>query len=146
MPTASSAVGARGLMQIMPATAKWITKKLGRRPVKRNELSALEPNLELGTAYLRLLRDGFEGSYILATAAYNAGPARARAWRKSLSEPMEAAVFIETIPFFETRDYVKNVLSNMKTYSQRLNTDIGNFSQFLGCITPGDSAGSSELF
>lgn len=145
MPTASSAVGARGLMQIMPATAKWIAKNTGRRPVKWHELSLLEPNLELGTAYLRLLRDGFKGNYILATAAYNAGPARARAWCQSLSESMEAAVFIETIPFFETRDYVKNVLSNMKTYSQRLNSDIGNFSQFLGRIAPSDSVGSNEL-
>ena len=59
---------------------------------------------------------------------------------------MEAAVFIETIPFYETRDYVKNVLSNMKTYSQLLGNDIGNFTDFVGTVTPGDSAGSADLF
>lgn len=146
MPAANSSVGARGLMQVMPATARWIVKKTGRAPVKRQALSELRPNLELGTTYLRLLQDGFEGSFILATAAYNAGPARARAWRKALTEPMEAAVFIETIPFYETRDYVKNVLSNMKTYSQLLGNDIGNFTDFVGTVTPGDSAGSADLF
>ena len=77
-----------------------------------------------------------DSSYVLATAAYNAGPAKARSWRAALSESTESAVFIETIPYYETRGYVKNVLSNTLTYSVLLGNPIKNFTSFIGRIHP----------
>lgn len=142
IPSVSSSVGARGLMQVMPLTAQWIARKLGITHYDQGNLTELEMNLVLGSAYLRVLRAEFDSSYVLATAAYNAGPARARVWRRTLREPMEAAVFIETIPFYETRDYVKNVLSNMQTYSMRTAAPIENFTRFLGRVHPGTTPGS----
>ena len=142
IPSVSSSVGARGLMQVMPLTAQWIARKLGITHYDQGNLTELEMNLVLGSAYLRMLHAEFDSSYVLATAAYNAGPARARVWRRTLREPMEAAVFIETIPFYETRDYVKNVLSNMQTYSMRTARPIKNFTRFLGRVHPGTTPGS----
>ena len=81
----------------------------------------------------------YSQSYALASAAYNAGPLRAREWRKALQKPMEGAIFIESIPFFETRDYVKNVLSNTFTYASLLNEDLGSFSDFVGTIHPANA-------
>ncbi len=75
-------------------------------------------NLRLGTAYLKLLLDDFEGMQPLAIAGYNAGPNRPRRWRDG--PPLEAAIWIETIPFNETRDYVKKVLTNAVHYAQLL--------------------------
>ncbi|MDO5532133.1 lytic transglycosylase domain-containing protein [Sutterella sp.] len=137
IPAVSSAVGARGLMQIMPATAKWTAKKLGIKNYRHSSLTELEMNLVLGTAYLHMLAEDAEGSYILATAAYNAGPKRARIWREALNgKAMDAPVFIETIPYFETREYVKNVLSNMHTYSWFGEKPIRSFTEFLGKVGP----------
>ena len=114
---AQSAVGASGLMQVMPNTAAWTAKRLGLH-YDPEQLSDRRVNLTLGAAYLKLLLDDFQGSQVLATAAYNAGPGRPRRWRQLPA--LEAAAWVENIPFNETRDYVKKVLSNAVIYAHVL--------------------------
>jgi soluble lytic murein transglycosylase len=114
---ARSHVGASGLMQIMPATARWTAKKIGL-DYKPDMITDRSVNLRLGTAYLKLVLDDFGGSQALAAAAYNAGPGRPRRWRDG--PLMEPAAWAENIPFAETRDYVKKVLSNSVYYSALL--------------------------
>jgi len=114
---ARSHVGASGLMQIMPATARWTAKKIGL-DYKPDMITDRAVNLRLGTAYLKLVLDDFGGSQALAAAAYNAGPGRPRRWRDG--PLMEPAAWAENIPFAETRDYVKKVLSNTVYYSALL--------------------------
>jgi soluble lytic murein transglycosylase len=114
---AKSGVGAAGLMQIMPATGRWIAQRLGIKGFKTHSLSEPETNIKFGTYYLRHVQDSLDGQPVLATAAYNAGPRRAQRWRDS--KPMEAAIYIESIPFVETREYVKKVMSNALYYALR---------------------------
>lgn len=115
---ARSGVGASGLMQLMPATASWTARKLGM-PWNASLINDHAINLQLGTAYLRRVLDDFGGSLAMAAAAYNAGPGRPRRWRES-GTLLEPAAWAESIPFNETRDYVKKVLSNSVTYSALL--------------------------
>jgi len=114
---ARSHVGASGLMQLMPATARWTAKKIGL-DFKPEMINDREVNLKLGTAYLKLVLDDFGGSAAMAAAAYNAGPSRPRRWREG--PLMEVAAWAENIPFNETRDYVKKVLSNATVYAALL--------------------------
>ncbi len=114
MPDARSSAGARGLMQIMPATAK----ELKGRPVDNWYLYNAENNIELGTKYLRELLDKNKGNHVLATASYNAGPHRITKWLK-YGKIMPADVWIETIPFKETRNYVKSVLAYQEIYQHK---------------------------
>jgi soluble lytic murein transglycosylase len=79
-------------------------------------VSDLSTNLTLGTSYLRMVLDQLDDVEVLATAAYNAGPGRARSWRQALAHNVEGALFAETIPFPETREYVKKVMSNAVYY------------------------------
>jgi len=111
---ARSGVGASGLMQLMPATARWTAKKIGL-PYTPDLITDRDTNIKLGTSYLKLVLDDFGGSQALAAAAYNAGPGRPRRWRDGPS--LETAVWAENIPFPETRDYVKKVLSNGSYYA-----------------------------
>ena len=114
---ARSHVGAAGLMQVMPATARWTAKKIGL-PFTSAMINDRDTNLKIGTNYLKLVLDDFDGSQLLAAAAYNAGPSRSRRWREGpLIEP---AIWAENIPFSETRDYVKKVLSNATIYAALL--------------------------
>jgi soluble lytic murein transglycosylase len=115
---ARSGVGASGLMQLMPATASWTAKKLGL-PWHSGLINDTDMNLQLGTAYLKRVLDDFGGSLAMAAAAYNAGPGRPRRWREG-GPAMEPAAWAESIPFNETRDYVKKVLANSVTYSSLL--------------------------
>jgi soluble lytic murein transglycosylase len=115
---ARSGVGASGLMQLMPATARWTAKKIGLHFVP-SMITDRDTNLKLGTSYLKLLIDDLDGSQAMAAAAYNAGPNRPRRWREG--PPVEPAAWAENIPFSETRDYVKKVLSNATFYAARLN-------------------------
>ncbi len=112
-----SHVGAAGLMQLMPATAKWVAKKQGI-PFKPETLYDTPVNLRVGAGYLRMVLDSFKGSLPLAAAAYNAGPTRPRRWREGAT--VDAAIWTETIPFWETRDYVKKVLINTIVYTRLL--------------------------
>jgi soluble lytic murein transglycosylase len=114
---ARSHVGASGLMQVMPATARWTARRLGLewKPEWRDDRAI---NLRLGTSYLRMVLDDFGGSLPMALAGYNAGPNRPRRWREGTT--LEPAIWAETIPIHETRDYVKKVLANASLYAQRL--------------------------
>jgi soluble lytic murein transglycosylase len=116
IPDIRSSAGATGLMQIMPATGKMLARHIGVRPSGSLPLTDIDLNIRLGTAYMRQLHDQFNGSALLASAAYNAGPSRAVAWRSTLTRKIEGAAFVESIPFNETRDYVKRVLTNAVLY------------------------------
>ena len=135
---ARSGVGAAGLMQIMPATARWTAKRIGL--VYTPALIAdRETNLRLGTAYLKLVLDDFGGSQALAAAAYNAGPGRPRKWRDG--PWLEPAIWAENIPFAETRDYVKKVLSNATYYAALMGTPGTALKPRLGrAIGPAEAA------
>ena len=111
---ARSGVGASGLMQLMPATARWTAKKIGL-PYSPALITDRDTNLRLGNAYLKLVLDDVGGSQPMAAAAYNAGPGRPRKWREG--PVLEPAIWAENIPFAETRDYVKKVLSNAAYYA-----------------------------
>ncbi|MFP5406849.1 MAG: transglycosylase SLT domain-containing protein, partial [Gammaproteobacteria bacterium] len=133
---ARSSAGAQGLMQIMPATARWIAGKLGVKNFRTTQLHDLPTNLEFGTFYLKTVLDGLEGSPLLASAAYNAGPGRPRTWRAALPGPVEGAIFAETIPFSETRDYVKKVLSNAAIYASLFSGQPQSLKTRLGSVFP----------
>jgi soluble lytic murein transglycosylase len=111
---ARSVVGASGLMQVMPATARWTAKRIGLDGFTVDQLNNRDTNIAIGTAYLKLVLDDFQGSSPLAAAAYNAGPSRPRVWRNG--PIMEGAAWAENIPFSETRDYVKKVAANATVY------------------------------
>ena len=118
---ARSTVGAMGLMQVMPATAKWTARKIGLANYNADQIADRQTNIKLGTGYLKYVLDDFGGSLAMAAAAYNAGPSRSRRWREG--PVLEAAVWAENIPFNETRDYVKKVLSNSAFYAAMLNDE-----------------------
>ncbi|HEY7775508.1 MAG TPA: transglycosylase SLT domain-containing protein, partial [Kineobactrum sp.] len=109
-PGARSPVGARGLMQIMPATGKQVASGLGE-PHSSEALFQVEHNVLLGSAYYRQLLDRYGNNRVLAMAAYNAGPSRVNLWRNKPGKTVPVDIWIETIPYRETRDYVKAVLA-----------------------------------
>jgi soluble lytic murein transglycosylase len=121
-------------MQLMPGTARWVAKKLGLKDWRWSEVNNVDTNVSLGTWYLRHVLDALDGQPVLASAAYNAGPGRARAWRPG--EPMEGAIYAETIPFNETRDYVQKVMANASYYSHVLGQQIQSLKQRLGTVAP----------
>lgn len=130
---AKSNVGAAGLMQIMPATARWVAKRLGLKSYRDALIHQLDTNLRLGTYYMKTVLGWFDDSPVLASAAYNAGPGRARQWRADT--PLEGAIYAETIPFDETRDYVKKVMSNTMYYARQFGTPSRSLKQRLGIIS-----------
>ncbi len=131
---ARSSAGASGLMQLMPATARWVAQKIGLRDYRWTGVSDVGTNINLGTWYLKHVLDTLDNHPVLASAAYNAGPGRARGWRAAA--PMDAAVYAETIPFNETRDYVKKVMSNASYYSQQFGHTLLSFKERIGVIVP----------
>ncbi|HEY4351280.1 MAG TPA: transglycosylase SLT domain-containing protein [Paraburkholderia sp.] len=133
---ARSEVGASGLMQLMPGTAQLVAKKIGLGPISREQMNDINTNILLGTNYLSMIYNEFDGSAVLATAGYNAGPGRPRNWRQSLQHPVEGAIFAEAIPFQETRDYVKNVLSNTVYYAALFEGRPQSLKARLGYIAP----------
>ncbi|MCS0809245.1 lytic transglycosylase domain-containing protein [Massilia agilis] len=133
---AQSGVGASGLMQVMPSTGKWVAAKIGLTEFVHGMLNDLKTNITLGANYMSMVLANAEGSQVLATAAYNAGPGRARAWRGTLAAPMEGAIFVETIPFTETRNYVRNVMSNATNYAALFDKRPQSLKARLGTITP----------
>jgi soluble lytic murein transglycosylase len=134
MADARSSVGAQGLMQVMPTTARWTARKLGLGGFSADQLADRDTNLAIGTAYLKLVLDSFDGSMPLAAAAYNAGPNRPRAWRNGPA--LEAAAWAENVPFTETRDYVKRVLANTTLYAALLSGQPQSLKARLGRIGP----------
>ena len=138
---AHSGVGAAGLMQIMPPTARWTAKKIGLTSFKPNQINDRDTNIVIGTAYLKLVLDNFDGSLPMAAAAYNAGPSRPRSWRGQSGAPLlDAAIWAENVPFSETRDYVKKVLSNTVNYAALLSGQPQSLKQRLGLVGPRDGS------
>ncbi len=146
---ARSGVGASGLMQVMPATARWTAKKIGLLNFKPQQLSERDTNIAIGTGYLKLVLDDFGGSMPMAAAAYNAGPGRPRSWRGQAGSPvLEAAIWAENVPFTETRDYVKKVLSNTTNYAALISGQPQSLKSRLGMVGPralGAALVSSDL-
>jgi soluble lytic murein transglycosylase len=140
---ARSPVGATGLMQLMPATARWVAKQIPVPTFKPQMLTSPEVNIQMGSYYFRRVLTDL-GHPMLATAAYNAGPGRARRWRDD--RPLEGAIYAETIPFNETRDYVKKVFANAWFYRSRLTGRTVSFRELLGTV-PGkrDESPSAAL-
>lgn len=132
LPDVRSHAGASGLMQLMPATAAMVAKRSGMADFRPALVNDVQINLGLGTAYLRQVLDGLDDSPVLASAAYNAGPGRARAWRTV--QPLEAAIYAESIPFGETRDYVKRVMSNATWYAHVLGHSLTSLRARIGTI------------
>ena len=122
--SAVSPVGARGMLQLMPATAKRIAKDLQIPFSQQRLLTDPQYNLTLGRAYLEDMLDRFGGSYVLAVAAYNAGPGRVVEWEQDMGDPRAKNVdvidWVESIPFRETRTYVQRVLENLQVYRLRI--------------------------
>ncbi len=131
---ARSHVGASGLMQVMPATAKWTAKKIGLTGFTPDQINDKETNVTIGTGYLKLVLDDFGGSMPLAAAAYNAGPGRSRKWREG--PVLEGAIWAENVPFQETRDYVKKVLSNTTNYAALITGQPQSLKARLGTVGP----------
>lgn len=129
---AKSDAGAAGLMQIMPQTARWVARQIGMKGYRKGLIHQLDVNIKLGTYYMKTVSHQFDDNPVLASAAYNAGPTRARQWRGT--QPLEGAIYIETIPFDETRDYVKKVLSNTMYYSKLFGQTSQSLKQRLGII------------
>lgn len=141
---ARSSAGARGLMQLMPATARWVARKIGMDHYHPRRMADMDTNVTLGTNYLRMVLDGLDDHPVLASAAYNAGPSRARRWRAE--QPLEGAIYAETIPFSETRDYVKKVMANAIHYAALLDGEAPSLTAWLGTIRPrgfGDTTAES---
>jgi len=133
---ARSVVGASGLMQLMPATAKYVAKKIGMTDFTPSRVNDFDVNTTLGTHYLMMVLTDLDNSQVLASAGYNAGPSRPERWRATLSHPVEGAIFAETIPFSETREYVKKVLSNATYYAATFTGAPQSLKTRLGRITP----------
>ena len=131
---ARSHVGASGLMQVMPATAKWTAKKIGMDNFDPYMLNDRDVNITIGTSYLKLALDDFEGSMALAAAGYNAGPGRPRNWRNG--PVLDGAIWAENVPFVETRDYVKKVLSNTTNYAALITGQPQSLRARLGTVGP----------
>ena len=131
---ARSGVGASGLMQVMPATARWTAKKIGMTGFTADQINDRDTNITIGTAYLKLALDDFAGSMPMAAAAYNAGPGRPRSWRNG--PVLDAAIWAENVPFTETRDYVKKVLANTTNYAAILTGKPQSLKGRLGTVGP----------
>ncbi|MEP7329949.1 MAG: transglycosylase SLT domain-containing protein, partial [Betaproteobacteria bacterium] len=140
IPEIVSSAGAIGLMQLMPGTAKWVAKQTGRNDFRGTQVMQTELNTQFGAYYFKYWLDRLDRMPALAAAAYNAGPGRAQAWRPPT--PLEGAIWVETIPFNETRDYVKKVLANAMVYGHSFQTSQEPLTVRLGVVTPRGAGGS----
>ncbi|MBT3069438.1 lytic transglycosylase domain-containing protein [Rhodomicrobium sp. Az07] len=126
-----SRVGARGLMQLMPQTAKLVASRNRMKYDLRRLISDPSYNVTLGSAFLAKLYDGYDGSYVLSLAAYNAGPGRVRQWIKTFGDPRarnaDPVDWVERIPFTETRNYVQRILESVQLYRCRLERGKAHF-------------------
>ena len=138
-----SSAGAMGLMQLMPPTARWVSKQLNRGDYRADAITEVNINSQFGAYYLKYWMDRLDGQPAMAAAAYNAGPRRAQAWRPPSA--MEGAIWVETIPFNETRDYVKKVMANTMFYATALakpGAPYVSLTERLGTVKPRDAAAS----
>ena len=138
---ARSGVGASGLMQVMPATARETARRLGMTGFTGDQINDRDTNIAIGTGYLKMVLDDVGGSMSMAAAAYNAGPGRPRTWRGQSGSPtVDAAIWAESIPFSETRDYVKKVLSNTTNYAAILTGQPQSLKARMGSVGPRDTS------
>jgi soluble lytic murein transglycosylase len=121
-------------MQLMPATARWVAKKIGLRDWRWSRVTDVDTNVSLGTHYLKHVLDTLDGQPVLASAAYNAGPGRARRWRSEAA--VEGAIYAETIPLNETRDYVKKVMANASYYAHAFSQPLQSLRRRMGVVGP----------
>ncbi|MBV68353.1 MAG: hypothetical protein CMJ08_00945 [Pelagibacterales bacterium] len=125
--SAISRAGARGLMQLMPRTARITAKKINHKYIRKNLTSNPSYNIKLGTFYFKEMLNKFNGSYVLALASYNAGPNRVKRWLKTYGDPrkneIDQVTWIELIPISETRNYVQRVLEGIYMYGVILNKE-----------------------
>jgi soluble lytic murein transglycosylase len=123
-PSVRSGADARGMMQLLPSTARIVARRIGE-PYSPGSLYEAEYNMKLGSAFLGQLVNQFSGSYVMAAAGYNAGPGRPTQWTATCGDPrggsQDPLDFIECIPFSETRNYVMRVLENMTVYRAKMN-------------------------
>ena len=138
---ARSDAGARGLMQLMPRTARWVARKIGLVTFDPSDVAKVETNITLGTGYLKMVLDDL-GHEVLASAAYNAGPRRAQRWLDE--KPLEGAIYVETIPYGETRRYVKKVMANAVIYASLLGGPRISLHARLGVIPASDADARDE--
>ena len=133
-PDIVSSAGAVGLMQLMPGTARWVAKQLARSDYRPGLIADTDLNTHFGAYYFKYWLERLDRMPALAAAAYNAGPGRAQAWRPPM--PLEGAIWVETIPFNETRDYVKKVLANAVVYGHAFNSSQRPLTERLGTVAP----------
>ena len=130
-----SSAGALGLMQIMPATGKETARRMGLKNFQTSQLLEAGKNVPIGSTYLRQMLDKFNGNMILATAAYNAGPQRVNAWLPK-SRCLDPDVWVERIPFDETRTYVRRIMFFASIYDWRLRKEVMPLHQRMTIISP----------
>lgn len=135
IPVVSSSVGAQGLMQVMPGTARWLAKRIDDEDFQNGRLTPMQSNLLLGTTYMKMVADAFGDNPAMVAASYNAGPGKAQVWRAALPKATPGAVFAEIIPYGETRSYVKNVTANITEYSRYEKNPV-RLTNLLGVIEP----------
>jgi soluble lytic murein transglycosylase len=135
VPDIVSSAGAVGLMQLMPGTARWVAKQLTVADYTPSRIASVDVNTQFGAYYFKYWQERLGRLPALAAAAYNAGPSRAQAWRPATGS-IEGAIWVETIPFNETRDYVKRVLANTMLYTRALDRPYVPLTQRLGVVTP----------
>jgi soluble lytic murein transglycosylase len=136
---ARSETGALGLMQLMPHTGRMAGRRINLRLPNNTAILNVENNLKLGTSYLRTVLDVNHGNQVLATASYNAGPNRVREWLPE-SKPLDADAWVDTVPYNETRNYVKNVMAFTTVYAYRLETVMRRLQERMPSVFPGGMA------
>jgi soluble lytic murein transglycosylase len=122
-PLARSSVGALGLMQLMPATARGVAKSLGLKRPGQSEILNITNNIKLGTTYFKKVLSQFDDNVSLASAAYNAGPKNVKRWLPE-NEPMSADLWVETVPYKETRNYIQAVLAYATIFDKKRGQDV----------------------
>jgi soluble lytic murein transglycosylase len=143
VPDIVSSAGAIGLMQLMPATARWVAKQMGRADFRTAQIADVGVNTQFGAFYFKYWLERLARQPALAAAAYNAGPNRAQAWRNGA--PLEGAIWVESIPLNETRDYVKKVLANTMFYAQFLSQPYVPLHARLGTVPPRGAGAEFEM-
>jgi soluble lytic murein transglycosylase len=136
MTDARSHAGALGLMQLMPTTGRLTGRRVGLHAYSQGAILNVENNLRLGVSYLKEVLDRNRGHQTLATASYNAGPHRVVNWMPD--KALDADIWVETIPFNETREYVKNVMSYSAIYDHRLGQKPTRLTVRMPAVAPGN--------
>lgn len=143
VPDARSPAGALGLMQLMPRTGKLVARELNMGHMPASRILDIENNVKLGAGYLRRMLDQNGGNVMLATASYNAGPHRVRQWLPA-DGAMSADVWANSIPYSETRDYVKNVMTFTTIYEHRLGAKPTRLSARMRDVVSGTGMNAGE--